>query len=79
MMVTIIVDLVVQFLIGLSALIDHVGLWTRPQKEQLPEYSEPFVLSEYYARTEKATLDILEQQEPMDQTIILWWGWMVCG
>lgn len=28
----------------------------------------------YYARTERAALDILEQQEPVDKTIILWWG-----
>lgn len=36
--------------------------------------TEPFIVSEYYDRMEKAALDILEQQEPVDQTIILWWG-----
>lgn len=36
--------------------------------------TEPFIVSEYYDQMEKAALDILEQQEPVDQTIILWWG-----
>lgn len=35
---------------------------------------ERIVISEYYDRTEKAAIDILETQEPVDQTIILWWG-----
>ena len=74
MMVTIIAALAVPFLMVLLALIYRIGLWTRPQKEQLPEHLEPFVISEYYARTEQAALDILETQEPVDQTIILWWG-----
>lgn len=74
MMVTIIAALAVPFLMVLPALIYRIGLWTRPQKEQLPEHLEPFVISEYYARTEQAALDILETQEPVDQTIILWWG-----
>lgn len=73
-MVTIIAALAVPFLMGLFALIYHVELRIRTQKEQLPEHSEPFVISEYYARTEQAALDILEQQETVDQTIILWWG-----
>ncbi|NCE63713.1 hypothetical protein D1159_03750 [Pseudoflavonifractor sp. 524-17] len=73
-MVTIIAALAVPFLMVLSALIYRIGLWTRPQKEQLPEHLEPFVISEYYARTEQAAIDILETQEPVDQTIILWWG-----
>lgn len=73
-MVTIIVALAVPFMMGLFALIYRIGLWKRPQKEQLPEHLEPFVISEYYARTEQAALDILETQEPVDQTIILWWG-----
>lgn len=74
MMATIIAALAVPFLMVLPALIYRIGLWTRPQKEQLPEHLEPFVISEYYARTEQAALDILETQEPVDQTIILWWG-----
>lgn len=73
-MVTIIAALAVPFLMGLFALIYHVGLRIRTQKEQLPEHSEPFVISKYYARTEQAAIDILETQEPVDQTIILWWG-----
>ena len=73
-MVTIIAALAVPFLMVLPALIYRIGLWTRPQKEQLPEHLEPFVISEYYDRTEQAAIDILETQEPVDQTIILWWG-----
>ena len=73
-MVTIIAALAVPFLMGLFALIYHVGLRTRTQKEQLPEHSEPFVISKYYARIEQVALDILEHREPVDQTIILWWG-----
>ena len=38
------------------------------------EPPEPFFVSEYYAHMEQAALDILEQQEFVDQTIILWWG-----
>lgn len=35
---------------------------------------KPFIVSEYYDRIEKAALDILEDQKPVDQIIILWWG-----
>lgn len=46
----------------------------RPYEREPLEPAEPFVVSEYYDRMEKAALDILEAQEPVDQTIILWWG-----
>ena len=46
----------------------------RPYEREPLEPAEPFVVSEYYDRMEKAALDILENQEPVDQTIILWWG-----
>lgn len=47
----------------------------RPFETREPlEAIEPFVASEYFSRMEKAALDILEAQEPIDQTIILWWG-----
>jgi hypothetical protein len=36
--------------------------------------TDPFFVSEYYDQMEKAVLDILENQETVDQTIILWWG-----
>lgn len=45
-----------------------------PYESKNLESVEPFVVSEYYDRMEKAALDILEQREPMGQTIILWWG-----
>lgn len=46
----------------------------RPYEREPLEPAEPFVISEYYDQMEKAALDILEHQEPVDQTIILWWG-----
>lgn len=46
----------------------------RSHEKELPKPSEPFVVSEYYDRIEKAALDIMENQEPVDQTIVLWWG-----
>lgn len=38
------------------------------------EPPQPFVVSEYYGRMEKAALDIQEAQEPVNKIIILWWG-----
>lgn len=35
---------------------------------------KPFCVSEYYYRTEKIALDILERQKTADKTITLWWG-----
>lgn len=48
----------------------------KPSKGQKAEQtkSEPFIVSEYYGRIEKAALNILEDQKPVDQIIILWWG-----
>jgi len=37
-------------------------------------YQSKFFVSEYLSKMERAALDILEHQEPVDQTIILWWG-----
>lgn len=34
----------------------------------------PFSFPAYFDRMEQAALEILENQEPVDQTIILWWG-----
>ena len=46
------------------------------QRKQIQHQAktEPFIVSEYYDQIEKAALDILEHQEPVDQTIVLWWG-----
>lgn len=46
------------------------------QRKQIQRQAktEPFIVSEYYDQMEKAALDILEHQEPVDQTIVLWWG-----
>lgn len=35
---------------------------------------EPFSVSAYFDRMEQAALDIQEKKEPIDKTIILWWG-----
>ena len=68
----------IAWLIGMLAAIIicslHYIINERPYEGEPLEPLEPFVVSEYYDRMEKATLDILKQQEPVDQTIILWWG-----
>lgn len=35
---------------------------------------EPFKISEYFNRMEQTTIDILNEQNQIDKTIILWWG-----
>lgn len=52
----------------------HYMINERPYEGDPLEPPEPFVVSEYYDRMEQADLDILECQEPVEQTIILWWG-----
>ena len=68
----------IAWLIGMSAAIIicslHYIINERPYEGESLEPLEPFVVSEYYDRMEKAALDILEHQEPVNQTIILWWG-----
>lgn len=45
------------------------------QIEQIErEEHEPFIASEYLARIEQTSFEIAENQEPVGQTIILWWG-----
>lgn len=68
----------IAWLIGMSAAIIicslHYIINERPYEGEPLEPLEPFIVSEYYDRMEKAALDILENQGPVDQTIILWWG-----
>lgn len=68
----------IAWVIGMSVAIIicslHYMINERPYERKQLEPPEPFVVSEYYNRMEKATLDILEHQGPVDQTIILWWG-----
>lgn len=41
----------------------------------IPKFEiEPFSVTEYFDRMEQVALDILEKQEPVGKTIILWWG-----
>ena len=67
----------IAWLIGMSVAIIicslHYIINERPYEGEPLEPLEPFVVSEYYDRMEKAALDILEYQESVDQTIILWW------
>lgn len=46
----------------------------KPYEKERIELQEPFILSEYFSRMEQAALDILENQDPVSKTIILWWG-----
>lgn len=40
----------------------------------LNNFAVPFSVSKYLERIERAALDIVENKEPVDHTIILWWG-----
>lgn len=54
-----------------------VGEWIRNLlglEPDRPESAKSFVVSEYLARIEKASLDILESRKPADKIIVLWWG-----
>lgn len=68
----------IAWLIGMLAAIIicslHYIINERPYEGEPLEPLESFVVSEYYDRMEKAALDILEHQEPVNQTIILWLG-----
>lgn len=46
----------------------------KPNEKGRIEPLEPFILSEHFSRMEQASLDILENQESVDKTIILFWG-----
>lgn len=45
-----------------------------PDTIYMPTRTEPFSVADYWKRLEQTTIDILEEQKPVDQTIILWWG-----
>lgn len=68
----------IAWVIGMSAAIIicslHYMINERPYEREPLEPTEPFIVSEYYDRMEKAALDILEHREAVEQTIILWWG-----
>lgn len=51
-------------------------IYDKIQRKQIQYQAkiEPFVVSEYYGRMEKVTLEILEAREPVNKTITLWWG-----
>lgn len=65
-------------IIGVSCLIVIIPQFIASKvnrKNDTPKLEiEPFSVTEYFDRMEQATLDIMEKQEPIDQTIILWWG-----
>lgn len=68
----------IAWVIGMSAAIIicslHYMINERPYEREPLKPAEPFIVSEYYDRMEKADLDILEHREAVEQTIILWWG-----
>lgn len=73
-------------IIGVSTLIVMIPYYiiSLPTKRKSPSeifadigqsmIDEPFSVSNYYARIEKTSLDILYAKKPVDQTIILWLG-----
>lgn len=60
----------IAWVIGMSAAIIICTLIylinERPYESKKLEPPKPFIVSEYYDRMEKAALDILENQEPVD-------------
>lgn len=65
---------IIGMLVAIIICLLHYIINERPYERKPLEHSEPFIVSEYHDRMEKATLDILEHQKPVDQTMILWWG-----
>lgn len=57
--------------------VSPVGKWLRNlfwRSEPQDVGADPFVVSEYLTRIEKASLEILESRKPIEQIVILWWG-----
>lgn len=53
----------------------HYLINEKPFEEAEPlEPPKPFIVSEYCDRIEKISLKILEEQEPVEKIVILWWG-----
>lgn len=46
----------------------------RLEQLELGQSKEPFSVAEYMDRIDRAQVEILSNQKPVDQTIILWWG-----
>lgn len=65
-------------IIGVSCLIVFLPRFIASKvnrKNDTPKLEiEPFSIPAYFDRMEQAALEILEKQEPIDRTIILWWG-----
>lgn len=65
-------------IIGVSCLIVFLSRFIASRvnrKNDTPKLEiEPFSVPAYFDRMEQIALDILEKQEPIGKTIILWWG-----
>lgn len=46
----------------------------RLEQLELGQSKEPFSVAEYMDRIDRVQVEILSNQKPVDQTIILWWG-----
>lgn len=46
----------------------------KEEREKEEIQTNPWIVSEYLSRIEKASVEILSQKKPVDQIIILWWG-----
>lgn len=60
----------------ISCIISSLTIYRRrtDAKTSQAELRTDFSVSDYLARTEKAYLQILEEQEPFEYEIVLWWG-----
>lgn len=68
------IEYIIGIFVAIGFVLTHCLINKRLCENELLELPEPFVVSEYLSRMEKAYFDILEDQEPVDQTIVLWWG-----
>ncbi len=68
----------ITWMIGIAAAaiicLIHYLINERQLEKEPVEHSKPFIVSEHHAHMEQVIIDILEHREPIDQTIILWWG-----
>lgn len=80
MILTIILSIIFSFLlcfivaIFTLAIMDFTDIISANKQYKIQKLVEPFVLSEYFERTEKAFIDTLQTQTPIDCTIVLWFG-----
>lgn len=80
MILTIILSIIFSFLlcfivaIFTLAIMDFTDIISANKQYKIQKLVEPFVLSEYFERTEKAFIDTLQKRNHIDRTIVLWYG-----